>query len=393
MTIVSVIIPTYNHAAYLPDAINSVLAQTAAGAEIVVVDDGSTDNTAGVAAAFGDAIHYHYQENRGLSAARNAGLARATGRYITVLDADDLLEPDYLATMIAALEADGDAGAAYCGFRMIDPANRPLFQRGLRGMPPGQLYETLLYGNFIVPPCVLARREVYNRAGSFDESLRACEDWDMWLRIAAGHNMIPVAACLVRYRVQPGSMSADPERMLASRLAVLEKERSRAGEARRRRAAGYVYRITAIEWIQAGQEERALDCMARAAGTYPPLLGELETFYELAFWDQPKGERGDTRRVDVAANAARMSAFLERFFNHGETTAEIQAYRSLSRALTWEALGMISYGRREMASARRYFASAIAASPRKLADRKFASLMVKSLIGGQYSRPRPVFEA
>jgi glycosyltransferase involved in cell wall biosynthesis len=119
--IVSVIIPTYNHAQYVGDAIQSVLDQEYRNFEIIVVDDGSTDDSQAVVAEFGAQVRYIWQENRGLSAARNTGIEAANGAYISLLDADDMLEPRFLGTLVSILEAEPDFAGVYCGYQFVGP--------------------------------------------------------------------------------------------------------------------------------------------------------------------------------------------------------------------------------------------------------------------------------
>lgn len=380
MSLVSVIIPTYNHEIYLPGAIHSALAQTYRDVEIIVVDDGSTDETRDVATQFGEPVQYIYQENRGLSAARNTGIARATGRYITVLDADDLLEPDYLARMVAILESLPGAAATYCIFQTVDPDNQMLYQKGRAGVPPEQLFERLLYGNFIVPPCMMVKREVYDTAGPFDESLTACEDWDMWLRIARNNTVLPLDAALVRYRVRPGSMSGNPRRMLDNRLTVLGKQKALVSEDQCAQAIAYAYRATALEWLQNYEEAEALSCLNYAAKHYPPLFLELETWYELALWDQPKGMRGDLARVDSVRSEKRLLRILEKLNDEQLVDASTPGFMSAMQASAYRALGLISYTRREMHLARRYFHLSLKHEPSQLLDVDMALTVAKSLL-------------
>lgn len=388
---VSVVIPSYNCAAYLPEAVQSVLGQTFRDFEILVVDDGSTDETPELAAAFGRAVRYIRQANRGLSAARNTGIDRSTGQYISVLDADDLVEPDYLELMLAALDAAPDAAAVYCGYRTVDPANRPLFQvKRPPALPPERLHAALLDGNFIAPPCILVRRDAYAQAGPFDERLTACEDWDMWLRIAALAPVLPLDRLLVRYRVRPGSMSGDPERMLRNRLRVLDKHARPAGAdgpSQSRTAYGHAYLAAAVDLLQARQAERALDCLLQAATWQPALLGELGTHYELVFWDQPRGWRGDFQRVDPVAAERLLMELLERLFDAPDLPPAAGMLRSSAMAMAYRALGLVCYGRRELGAARGYFVRSLAKAPRQALDSDFLLALARTCLGPRF-RPR-----
>lgn len=222
-TPVSVIIPNYNHARYVGQAIESVLAQHHPDVEIIVVDDGSSDDSRAVIGRFGTRVRAIFQENRGLSAARNTGIGAANGSYIAVLDADDLYEPDFASTLAPFLDANPQAEAVYCGYRFVNDDNQALPQQEARLVPPEELHQALVDGNFLVPEAILVRRRCYEQVGPFDESLSALEDLDMWLRITRHHTVLGTPKLLTRHRVLAGSMSTDPARQTRNRLAVIRK--------------------------------------------------------------------------------------------------------------------------------------------------------------------------
>lgn len=378
---VSVIIPAYNHAVYLPDAIDSVLGQTYRDVEILVIDDGSTDDTRRVAAAYGDAIIYIYQENRGLSAARNTGIDSATGQLIGFLDADDFYDPRFLETMVSILDAEEDLAAAYCGFRFVDCAKQPAYQTGSRAVPSERLYQTLLDGNFLAVHCVLARRAMFAQLGSFDESLTACEDWDVWLRLARSATVKGIDEILVYYRMAEGSLSRDPDGMLKHRLLVLEKQlgpvTSDSAEMERR-ARARAYTATAFEYLQGGAEDRAVECFERAVELYPHLLGELETFYELVLWDQPKGRRGDTGSIDLRTNVARVLEILAILFA-GSGLSRFE--RRQARGTAFLAAGLVAYNSGQISLSRHYLRRAMSAHPQLWANPRAVGTLGKSYLG------------
>jgi len=180
---VSVIVPTYNRGWILKDAIESVLAQTFQGIELIVVDDGSTDNTPEILRGYENLISLP-QANRGVSAARNRGIAHAKGSLIAFLDSDDLWQPDKLAVQIEFFEKN--PAVAICqtqeiwirnGHR-INPKNRHL-------KASGDFFERSLALCLVSPSAVMMRRQLFDEVGFFDENLPACEDYDLWLRIGA----------------------------------------------------------------------------------------------------------------------------------------------------------------------------------------------------------------
>ncbi|QTN24587.1 glycosyltransferase family 2 protein [Rhizobacter sp. AJA081-3] len=185
---VSVIIPTYNRRELVQRAIGTVLAQTRAVQEILVVDDGSTDGTGdALAAAFGDRIRYVRQANGGVSSARNHGLRLARGRYLALLDSDDEWLPEKTQRQIEWLQARPDYGMALCDVVRMDAEHRDveLFRRRELLPEDGMILKWVLVQPALVPASVMMRREVFETVGGFDETLATGEDLDFHLRVAA----------------------------------------------------------------------------------------------------------------------------------------------------------------------------------------------------------------
>lgn len=227
MPMVSVLIPAYNVAAFIGAAVESALTQTLSDIEVIVVNDGSEDDTRQILEPYQDRLIYHEQANRGLAGARNAALTRATGRYIALLDGDDYWAPNRLELMVSALEADPQAGWATCDSYLVrdgHPTNQTWYSRA-----PGWGFRTddqdywITQHNF-VNIHTLIRSELFERHGRFDESLRSAEDWDLWIRfLFGGERVALVPEPLAYYRLRPGSLSIDPRRILDAELAVLQK--------------------------------------------------------------------------------------------------------------------------------------------------------------------------
>jgi len=223
MPTVSIIVPAYNQCRYLGDAIRSALAQTHADHEVMVVDDGSTDDTAVVCRSFTDSrVRYVWQENRGLSAARNTGIREARGDFLSFLDSDDLFLPEKLELLLGAFERDPGLGLVAGQAVLIDRHGQRIgevFDRPLPDEPTD-----LLLGNPLHVGSVLLRRGWQERVGLFDESLRSYEDWDMWLRLArAGCRMGWVAQPVSLYRFHQDQMTRIGPQMTAATFAVLDK--------------------------------------------------------------------------------------------------------------------------------------------------------------------------
>lgn len=256
---VSVVIPAFNCAPYIGQAVESVLAQTHPDVEVVVVDDGSTDETRTVLAHFGSRIQVIDQPNQGVSAARNAGMHAAAGDYLAFLDADDWWYPEKLSIQLATLERYPASGVVFSDFSIVDERGVRRRERGVRaeyrllrlspsltwdrvfmqsttmdsttGVGPsmrvyhGRIEAMLFMGNFINTCSVLVRRDVAVEAGDFDRSLRTQEDYDYWLRIARHHPFSYVDAPLVARRKRPGQLTRPDqiEEVARSSLRVVER--------------------------------------------------------------------------------------------------------------------------------------------------------------------------
>ena len=265
---VSLVIATYNHARFLGEALDSAVAQTLEGVEVVVVDDGSTDDTEAVLARYGGRLRVIRQPNRGLAAARNTGLAAARGTYVSFLDADDVLLPTKLAEQAAILDRAPTVGWTYCDVLIETTATgaemraSERFRYGAR-MLEGWLFPELIHGNFIPAIAPLVRRTVLDAAGGFDERLTALEDWDLWLRLSLIAEARYCPAVLVRYRVHPGGMSEDRSRMDRNRFRVLDKLcRARPAAVEGLGAAGRRIIADTHNWL--GKEAYALGDWAEA---------------------------------------------------------------------------------------------------------------------------------
>lgn len=232
---VSAIIPVHNGARYVAESIRSVLAQSHPALECIVVDDGSTDGTAGVVAAFGSGVVVVTQDHRGVAAARNAGMRIARGDCFAFLDADDVWLPDKLAVQVAALRAEPEAGAAYSGFLVTDEGLRP---RRLVVHSGGPLSVRRAFlgnsGGLGFSFTGVVRREVAAAVGGYDEGLSNCADVDFWWRISRSRPVIGVRRPLALYRQhQYGQMHLDFERAAQEMAGVWAEAGLPPGWARR----------------------------------------------------------------------------------------------------------------------------------------------------------------
>ena len=231
---IDVVIPAFNAKAYLIETLQSVAQQGDVLAQIIVVNDGSTDHTAACVHQFAAAhpqmnIVLVEQANLGLSAARNTGIRKSTAPYIAFLDADDLWQAHKLDTQLQLFlsSIDTKLGVVYTGYSLISESSAPLSANTRLVAPKvrGDVYQALLRGNFISGSgsSVLIKREVLDAVGGFDEKLHASEDWDMWLRIARQFHFDFVDKPLVAIRVHAKNMQKDRLRMLSAELMLLNK--------------------------------------------------------------------------------------------------------------------------------------------------------------------------
>ena len=253
---VSVIIPVYNGADEVRRAIDSALAQTKVHVEVIVLNDGSKDETASVLQEYGGRIRGVNQHNSGLSKTRNNGIALATGDWVAFLDHDDYWLPEKLSLQLQAAERTGfdivytNAGNFGDIGRVSELRSEP------QAMKEGDLLEPLLQDNFIVVSSVMIRRAVILDIGCFDTSLPSVEDWDLWLKLSArGIRFAAVGQPVTMYQWRAGSMSKNYELMRSTRHAIvnraLETDRAKALPwSVRRRALANIESCSA--WFLAG---------------------------------------------------------------------------------------------------------------------------------------------
>jgi len=231
---VSVVIPTHNSGKFIGDAVQSVLAQTRPCHEVIVIDDGSTDETQDVLQRFKGQIKYLYQEKQGPSAARNAGIKTAQGQYICFLDSDDLWSPNKIELQQSFMEQHSDIDFVFSDqdeFHGENILKESLLRKSsfyseiTSQVPIRDPIKKLLLENFIPTSSVMVRRDCFEKAGLFDEKLPLCNDRDMWLRIAAHCSIGCLPLLLGRKRAHKTNISNDSELALRSRIRVWNKIR------------------------------------------------------------------------------------------------------------------------------------------------------------------------
>jgi glycosyltransferase involved in cell wall biosynthesis len=222
---VSVIIPAYNYARYLPAAMDSALRQDHPRIELIVVDDGSTDNTAEVVKAYGPRVRYLYQKNAGLPAARNTGIRAAQFPLLCFLDADDLLPPDLLGEAVRTFaKLPDDFAVVAFPSQYIDQDGKPSPTKTLADYASREVSgrDIILKTRFGTTGLV-ARRETFAECGFFDETLRSSEDRDMWIRVSSRRRIFLNAERRVLIRRHAASMSRNSDRMKENMRRVVAK--------------------------------------------------------------------------------------------------------------------------------------------------------------------------
>jgi glycosyltransferase involved in cell wall biosynthesis len=291
--LISIVVPTYNNAGYITEALDSVFAQSFSDYEVIVVDDGSTDDTHEVVRRYGPRVQYCFQENQGLAVARNVGLRLAAGAYITYLDADDIWEPENLAVKARVLRDDPELGGVFSEFTIFTEDGRsysdgtrrmfPFFERTGRRMADvfqdrrevalpggrpvavyrGRIFDSLFLGNFILPTSMIFSRARALEVGEFRPEMRTQQDYEYWLRFSQRHPLAFVDQQLVRYRRHSHQLT-DHRRIERVLLAVhgiidrYEEDFARRGQQREyaRRKAGLLTQLGLV-YVREGRASEA----------------------------------------------------------------------------------------------------------------------------------------
>ena len=252
--LVTVVMPAFNEERYVGEAIAGVLSQTHANLELIAVDDGSTDRTPQIIreyAARDPRVRYHRQPNGGQSAARNAAIGLARGRYIAYQDADDLSCPGRIAAELALLRGRPGVGAVYCGMDIVDAGGR--FVKSV----PARAFDArrLLLGNYICCGSVLHERALLDRSGPWGDDI----DWGMWLRMSEHAAFDRVAAPLYRYRLHGGNLSATRGWIGNRRIEIAifeERHRRRGDPFARWKARSLRWQVAAVSRIPGARANR-----------------------------------------------------------------------------------------------------------------------------------------
>ena len=285
MPTVDVIVPAYNAAHFLPRALRSVEEQTFQDWRILLVDDGSQDNTAEVVAPFrerlGTKLMYIRKENAGLPAARNTAIRHSDAEFLALLDADDVWLPHRLEATLAPFRNRPEVGVVYGFVSRIDAEDRVVQTFATRNKHAEGRIAAYIYMRTLNLPCptLTFRRRCVDEVGLFDETMRATEDRDLWLRIAQHYEVALAPEIVAYYRISPQGMTTDADRMLNAQLRFVDKHFGTpfCGRRERRVALSLIYRQRAETLSDKVGQRKAVASAFRAFTYWPFQIATLRT--------------------------------------------------------------------------------------------------------------------
>ncbi|MBK7781913.1 MAG: glycosyltransferase family 2 protein [Ardenticatenia bacterium] len=393
---ISVVIPVYNQGRFLASALESVIGQVSSPEEIIVVDDGSTDETPEVALSFGSQVHYIRQDNRGLPCARNVGIANASGDLVAFLDSDDVWMPEHLNVLARAATEYPEGRAWFTGIRYLDDKGQDLPQVIRAQEATYKLdYLQLLRSNSVIPSTVMIRRQVVLALGGFSEDhdlLRGCEDWDLWIRMTRQGYMIGVPSCTVGYRIHGSSASSHIVHTCQAAKRVMEREvgpddgRMHLWPATRRRGWGGAYRFCAITaLVRGGDWQACAEWLGRAFMADSTLIRDEALFYELALGQQPFGYRGSLAQADIDASIPRTTMLLRTIGAHSDL--DRTALRMISSS-AWQSVARVAYNLGRASIARKALYHLMLSDLRHVANGRVLDLLIRSTVAWPLVRRR-----
>ncbi|WP_405420009.1 glycosyltransferase family 2 protein [Marinobacter flavimaris] len=267
--LVSIVTPTYNRSDFLPEAIESVLSQTYENLELIIVDDGSTDDTQALVESYqkDPRIRYFYQSNQGQSAARNRGIAESRGDFICFLDSDNAWVPHKLERSLLAFERFPEAQVVYGDNILIDENSVEIGRNNMR-RHSGKITDRLLNDNFVSMNTTMTRRQCFDEMGGFNEADRIAEDYELWLRFSTKFEFRYIPELLGFYREMENQISSDKQQRFEGNerllLKFLEQYPDAVAAKRRRRGLSHFYTRKARYEISVKAFGAALSDIAKA---------------------------------------------------------------------------------------------------------------------------------
>ena len=316
-SLVSIVIPTRDYADYVGQAIRSGLHQGYQPIEIVVVDDGSTDDTPAVLREFEGAIRVVRLQGLGVSAARNAGLAQARGEYVVFLDADDLLMSGGLAAQVAQFERHPDIDAVLGGWYTYD-VQAGTIDRNHSSLKDDDVLSHLLQTNVVATPsAMMLRRVAVSELGGFDTSFSFTADWEMWLRLAKrGSRFARVTAPVATYRIHGRSMTSKLDRAIGDVTTLLDRcfddlSLSQAMRAVEPQSRFGMMMYLAELCLQQGDDQRGADCLRRALRWNPQAIDTVDFYRSMVNAMSPAGRLGGREFANAVRSMLALCAELD----------------------------------------------------------------------------------
>lgn len=385
MPLVSVVVPCYDAERFIQRTLASVIQQTYPALEIIVVDDGSTDGTAGVVAQF-DQVNYHFQPNAGPAAARNAGLQLARGEYIAFLDADDVWLPEMLDACITVLIDNHEVSAVHVNWLPID-------QQGIvsgisGGWQPwrGDIFSRLLVHIPFNTSSVVWRRVLWDQIGGFDQTPEINDDWVNWLRIAhRGCLFAAIENPLVYRRFHNDSITRrQSQRIVSWRLNALDRICPDLNVPRElcNRAYAEVHWVATTSALREERDSEAIIHFVQAVTLDPSLLSSRSTYYALA----NDGETGNPGELDLNRATHTIQRFLGRLFQEPDLPFVLADLKETAYATAWLSLAQMAYasGPAHESEARRYLLRATDACPNLILNRNNLAWLARILVGSRF---------
>jgi glycosyltransferase involved in cell wall biosynthesis len=266
---VSVIIPAYNKADFTIRTVESVLKQTYRNIEIIVIDDGSTDNTKEKLKCFGEKIKYIFKKNGGACSARNLGIEKASGEYIALLDCDDIYYPNKIETSVLCLESDPDYGfISTASYHIDENDNIVTIWPDTKHPPSGWIFSRILMNNIICNSTVLVKKACFQQVGNFDEKIFIPADYDMWIRLAEIYKAGYISEKLTGYRVSDNYTFYNIEQSLEEGMYLIKKNVKKGylpSTAIQNKCYFRIYYLHALYFGASGNSEKAVEYFLKAA--------------------------------------------------------------------------------------------------------------------------------
>lgn len=278
--LVSVVIPNYNYSHYLCEAVDSALAQTYRNFEIIVVDDGSKDDSREVLQRYGDKITVIFQHNQGVAAARNRGVAEAAGEYVAFLDADDAWLPAKIEKQVSRFGDDTGLGLVHVGVADIDDEGN-LLGESTAGMEGNISAELLMFRRPVIlggGSGIMVPRRIFDEIGGFDTRLSTSADWDFFYRISSRHRVGFVPEVLLKYRVHGSNMHGNIAAMEHDMMLGYEKAFADGATANSRECYGNLHRVLAGSYFRAGRYTDFARHTAKSIWNTPSNFGYFAAF-------------------------------------------------------------------------------------------------------------------